>query len=49
MTLVTRKYELEKVHFIKVNELKLTQDELFSLVYFKSIAANVSESFYVTL
>ena len=35
----------EKVRFVKVNELKLTQVELFSLFDFKSVAANVSELF----
>ena len=36
--------QLEKVRFIKMNELKLTQIELFLLFYFKSVAANVSEN-----
>ena len=30
-----------------MNELKLTQVELLSFFQFKSVAANVSESFYV--
>ena len=37
--------ELEKVCFIKVNELKLTQVELFSFFYFVCIAADTSELF----
>ena len=35
--------QLKKVRFIKVNELKLAQVELFSFFIFKSVAANVSE------
>ena len=35
--------ELEKVRFIKVNELKLTQVELFQFFRFMSVAANASE------
>ena len=34
---------LKKVRFIKINELNLTQVELFSLFHFKSVTANVSE------
>ena len=41
--------ELEKVRFTKMNELKLAQVELFSLFRFKSVAANVSESFCAAL
>ena len=37
--------QLEKMRYIKVNELKLTQVELFSCFHFKSVAANVSELF----
>ena len=36
---------LEKGHFIKVNELKLTQVELFSLFHFICIVAKASELF----
>ena len=35
--------QLEKVRFIKVNELKLTQVELFYLFHFMCAAANASE------
>ena len=35
----------EKVRFIKVNELKLTQVELFSFFHLKCAAANVPEMF----
>ena len=35
--------QLEKGRFIKVNELKLTQVELFSVFHFKCVATNVSE------
>ena len=35
------------VHFMKLNELKLTQDELFSLFYFACVADNASELFCV--
>ena len=35
--------ELEKVRFIKVNEIKLTQTELFSFFHF--ICANATELF----
>ena len=35
----------EKVHFIKVNELKLTQVELFWFFHFMCVAANASEVF----
>ena len=34
--------QLEKVYFIKESELKLTQNELFLLFYFKRVAAYVS-------
>ena len=37
--------QLEKVRFIKVNELKLTQVKLFSLFFFKRVSSNVSELF----
>ena len=37
--------QLEKGRFIKVNELKLTQVELFSVFHFKCVATNVSELF----
>ena len=37
--------QLEKVRFIKVNETKLTQVELFSFFQLKCAAANVSELF----
>ena len=37
------------MRFIKVNELKLTQVELFSLFNLKSIAPNASELFWVAL
>ena len=37
--------ELEKVHFMKMNELKLTQVEIFSFIYFVCVAANKSELF----
>ena len=33
------------MRFIKENELKLTQVELFSLFNFKNVAANASELF----
>ena len=36
---------LEKVRFIKVNELKLTQVELFSFFHFMCVVANASELF----
>ena len=39
----------EKMRSIKVNELTLTQVELFLLFHFKSVAANVSELFRVVL
>ena len=39
--------QLEKVSFIKVNELKLTQVELFSFFYFMYAAANASELFCI--
>ena len=35
--------QLEKAHFIRVNELKLTQLELFSFFHLICIAANESE------
>ena len=37
--------QLEKARFIKVNELKLTQVELFSFSYFMCAAANAYELF----
>ena len=37
--------QLEKVRFIKVNELKLTQVELSSFFHFMCVAANASELF----
>ena len=37
--------QLEKMHFIKVNELKLSQVELFSIFHFMCVAANASELF----
>ena len=37
--------QLQKVHFIKVNDLKLTQVELFKFLHFMCIAANASELF----
>ena len=37
--------ELEKVRFIKVNEIKLTQTELFSFFHFICATANASELF----
>ena len=37
--------QLAKVHFITVNELKLTQVELFSFFPFMYVAANASELF----
>ena len=37
--------QLEKVHFIKVNELQLTQVELFQYVHFMCVAADTSELF----
>ena len=36
---------LSYLHFIKVNELKLTQVELFSFFHFMCVAANASELF----
>ena len=39
----------EKVSFLKVNELILTQVELFSFFHFKSVVAKVSELFCVAL
>ena len=41
--------QLEKMRFIKENELKLTQVELFSLFHLKSITPNVSEFICVVL
>ena len=35
----------EKAHFIKMNELKLTQVELFQFVHFMCVTANASEFF----
>ena len=37
--------EVEKVRFIKVNKLKLTQVELFYFFHFICAAANASELF----
>ena len=37
--------QLEKVCFIKVNELKLAQVELFLFFHFMCVAANASEVF----
>ena len=37
--------ELEKVRFIKVNELKSTQVELFKVFNFTCVAANASKLF----
>ena len=37
--------QLEKVCLIKVNELKLTQDELFSFFHFMCAVANASKLF----
>ena len=39
--------QLEKVRFFYVNELKIIQVELVSLLHFKRVAANVSELFCV--
>ena len=39
------KTQLEKVRFIKMNELKLTQAELFLFFPFMCAAANASELF----
>ena len=39
--------QFEKVRFIKVNGLKLTQVELFSFFQFMYVAANASELFCV--
>ena len=39
--------QLEKMHFIKQKELKLTQVELFSFYDFNCVAANESGLFYV--
>ena len=41
--------QLDKVHFIKVNELKLNQIEWFSFFTFKCTAANIAELFCVAL
>ena len=45
---ILRITHLEKVRFIKVNELKRTQVELFSFYHFMCAAANASEMFCVT-
>ena len=37
--------QLEKLHFIKVDKLKLTQGEIFTFLYFKSVPDNVSGLF----
>ena len=39
--------QLEKMHFIKVNQLKLSQVELLSFFHFMSAAANASQLFCV--
>ena len=39
--------QLEKVRFIKVNELKINQVELFSFSHFIYVATNAFELFYV--
>ena len=39
--------QLEKVRFIKANEFKFTQVELFSFFHFKCVVANVSELFCI--
>ena len=41
------KFQLEKVRFIKVNELKLTQVELFSFFHLMCAASNASELFFM--
>ena len=38
---------LEKMHFIKVNELKLTEVEFFYFFHFMCIVANAAELFYM--
>ena len=51
-TLLKQKFgktQLQKVCFIKMTELKLTQVELFSFFNFKSVVVSVSELFYVAL
>ena len=40
--------QLEKAHFINVNELKLTEVELLQFFHFMYIAINASELFCVT-
>ena len=42
---IEKKTQLEKVCFIKVNELKLTQLELISFFHFMCAPANASELF----
>ena len=37
------------MRFIKMNEIKFTQDELFSLLYFKNVASKAFELFNVAL
>ena len=37
--------QLEKVHFIKVNELKVFHFELFEFFHFMCVSANASELF----
>ena len=44
-----KKTQLEKVHFIKVNELKLTQVELCQIFNFMCVAANASELFCMAI
>ena len=40
-----KKTQLEKAHFIKVNNLKLTQVEISSFFHFMCVAANASKLF----
>ena len=40
-----KKSQLEKVHFIKVNKLKLTQLSCFSFFLFMCVSANAYELF----
>ena len=39
--------QLVKMCFVELNELKFTQNELFSLFHFKSVTTNISELFCV--
>ena len=41
--------QVEKVHYIKVNEFKLTHVELFSFFHFMCVAAIASELFCMVL